>query len=57
MHGEEKFVYILVDEFQDINSLQYKILQMLAAPVNNLFIVGMMTSPSIISGAQDQRLC
>ena len=35
-----KFVYILVDEFQDINSLQYKILQMLAAPVNNLFIVG-----------------
>ena len=29
-----KFVYILVDEFQDINSLQYKILQMLAAPVN-----------------------
>ena len=52
-----KFVYILVDEFQDINSLQYKILQMLVAPVNNLFIVGMMTSPSIISGAQDQRLC
>ena len=37
---EKKFVYILVDEFQDINSLQYKILQMLAAPVNNLFIVG-----------------
>ena len=35
-----KFVYILVDEFQDINSLQYKILQMLAAPANNLFIVG-----------------
>ena len=37
---QKKFVYILVDEFQDINSLQYKILQMLAAPVNNLFIVG-----------------
>ena len=30
----------MIDEFQDINSLQYKILQMLAAPVNNLFIVG-----------------
>lgn len=35
-----KFSYILVDEFQDINSLQYKILRMLAAPANNLFIVG-----------------
>ena len=33
MPGRRKFVYILVDEFQDINSLQYKILQMLAAPV------------------------
>ena len=37
---QKKFVYILVDEFQDINNLQYKILQMLAAPANNLFIVG-----------------
>ncbi len=36
----KKFAYILVDEFQDINHLQYKILQMLAAPANNLFIVG-----------------
>ena len=29
-----------MDEFQDINSLQYKILRMLAAPADNLFIVG-----------------
>ncbi len=36
----KKFAYILVDEFQDINHLQYKILRMLAAPANNLFIVG-----------------
>ncbi len=35
-----RFSYILVDEFQDINLLQYKIVQMLAAPRNNLFIVG-----------------
>ncbi len=35
-----KFQYILVDEFQDINKLQYDIVKMLAAPQNNLFIVG-----------------
>ena len=40
MDGEKSLYYILVDEFQDINSLQYKILRMLAAPADNLFIVG-----------------
>ena len=29
-----------MDEFQDINKLQYDIVKMLAAPDNNLFIVG-----------------
>lgn len=37
---QEKFRYILVDEFQDINILQYDIVKMLANPDNNLFIVG-----------------
>ncbi len=37
---QNRFRYILVDEFQDINLLQYRILRMLAAPENNLFIVG-----------------
>ena len=37
---QERFQYILIDEFQDINPLQYKIIQMLAKPLNNLFIVG-----------------
>lgn len=36
----EKFKYILVDEFQDINRLQYQIIRMLAQPLNNLFVVG-----------------
>ncbi len=36
----ERFQYILIDEFQDINHLQYDIVKMLAAPKNNLFIVG-----------------
>lgn len=37
---QEKFRYILVDEFQDISPVQYKIVRMLAEPENNLFIVG-----------------
>lgn len=37
---QKRFQYILVDEFQDINKLQYDIIKMLAAPRNNLFIVG-----------------
>ena len=37
---QKKFQYILVDEFQDINQLQYDIVRMLAKPQNNLFIVG-----------------
>ena len=37
---QERYPYILVDEFQDINGLQYEILKLLAAPENNLFVVG-----------------
>ncbi len=37
---QKRYRYILVDEFQDINMLQYKITKLLAAPDNNLFIVG-----------------
>ena len=35
-----QFRYILVDEFQDISPMQYEIIKNLAAPENNLFIVG-----------------
>ena len=34
------FPYILVDEFQDSNRIQYEIFRMLATPRNNAFIVG-----------------
>ncbi len=37
---QEKFRYILVDEFQDVNQAQYDVVRMLAAPGNNLFVVG-----------------
>ena len=36
----DKFRYILVDEFQDISPMQYTIVRLLAAPRDNLFIVG-----------------
>lgn len=35
-----QFRYLLIDEFQDINRLQYETVCMLAEPENNLFIVG-----------------
>ena len=37
---QSRFRYILIDEFQDISPMQYEIIRMLAAPENNLFIVG-----------------
>ena len=37
---QEKYQYILVDEFQDTNLVQYKIVKMLAAKYRNIFIVG-----------------
>ena len=37
---QNKYQYILIDEFQDINRLQFDIVKMLALPENNLFVVG-----------------
>ncbi|HIR93064.1 MAG TPA: ATP-dependent helicase [Candidatus Egerieimonas intestinavium] len=37
---QRKFTHVLIDEFQDINALQYAVIRMLAAPQDNLFIVG-----------------
>ncbi|MBO5657606.1 MAG: ATP-dependent helicase [Agathobacter sp.] len=37
---QNKYQYILVDEFQDINQIQYDIVRLLASPENNLFMVG-----------------
>lgn len=37
---QQQFQYILIDEFQDINKVQYDIIRLLARPNNNLFIVG-----------------
>lgn len=34
------FRYIMIDEFQDSNKIQYEIFKMLATPLNNAFVVG-----------------
>ncbi len=37
---QQKYTYVLIDEFQDINRVQYDTVRLLAAPENNLFVVG-----------------
>ena len=39
-YWQNRFLYILADEFQDVNEAQYACLKLLAAPRNNLFVVG-----------------
>ncbi len=36
----QRYQYILVDEYQDINEIQDKIVRLIAAPRNNIFVVG-----------------
>ena len=37
---QERFKYILVDEYQDTNSIQYELCKMLASKYHNIFVVG-----------------
>lgn len=39
-YWQRRFSYILVDESQDLNKIQYDVVKILAAPENNLFMVG-----------------
>ncbi|MEG2983187.1 MAG: ATP-dependent helicase [Peptostreptococcaceae bacterium] len=34
------YKYILVDEFQDINKVQFEVIKLIASPNNNIFVVG-----------------
>ena len=37
---QEKFQYLQVDEYQDVNHAQYRLCNMLAKPEDNIFVVG-----------------
>lgn len=37
---QKKYQYILIDEFQDINKVQYDVIKLIASPNNNIFAVG-----------------
>ncbi len=37
---QERFKYILIDEYQDTNSIQYELCKMMAKKYNNIFVVG-----------------
>lgn len=37
---QEKFKYIMVDEFQDINASQYELIKLISKPYNNIMVVG-----------------
>ena len=41
-HYQDKYQYILVDEYQDTNPVQYKFTKLLALQFRNLFVVGDM---------------
>jgi len=39
-HYQKRFLHILVDEFQDTNTIQYALIQLFAGSTNKVFIVG-----------------
>ncbi len=39
-HYQDKYRYILIDEYQDTNQVQYKFVKLLASKYQNLFVVG-----------------
>ena len=39
-HYQDKYQYILIDEYQDTNEVQYKLVKLISAKYKNLFVVG-----------------
>lgn len=53
----KRFRYILIDEFQDINPMQYEIVKMLAEPHHNIFAVGDEDQSIYSFRGADPRIC
>ena len=49
---QQRFLHVLVDEFQDTNLAQWELVQMLAAEHRNLLVVG-DTDQCLVEGTRD----
>jgi len=47
---QERYRHLFVDEFQDTNAIQYKLLSLLSKKSAQYVLLAMMTSPYIVSG-------
>jgi len=57
LRWRKRFRYILIDEFQDINPMQYEIVKMLAEPHHNIFAVGDEDQSIYSFRGADPRIC
>ena len=53
---QERFRYIMVDEYQDTNTVQFHLIRILSSEYRNLCVVGTTTSPSTSSGEPILRI-
>lgn len=51
-HYQERFKYISIDEYQDVNTAQYHLVQLLASKYRNICVVGDPDQGFMVSGEQ-----
>ena len=49
LRWQSRFLHVCVDEFQDVDAAQLRLVRLLAAPEDNLFVVGDDDQPSFIT--------
>lgn len=55
-YGSARFSHILIDEFQDVNPVQYEVLKLLAAPPFSIMAVGDDDSLFMVSGGRSRSV-